>query len=383
MLIDALDEADPPEEQRANFDSTKATVKACGNRLLSLLVSIATQLGPNIKVIITTRPEACCGGIKAVIERTFRRGGGTVFLAPRDVRSRPGSVTRAPSDLPPSRDGSGSGGHEPVLVYGAVYKECELSGSHLPAPEGGAATLDNLYAAYRLTFERQPPSGKALILLQVILAAQEPLSTSLLQQLDLGPDVLRSLPGYGCLFYETEHRIYMLHKSLSDWLLEGNDASIAPDVTAGHRDLGSHLLKEALRASAASPPSGEYAWERQAKARCCLLLNVLTPGGLQTIASSTARCTCARAGRSARGCWTLRSGAGTTSGAARRWWHHWGDGTTLNRDRPTPAPPSQSGIQRGARREDAHSARHPHRRGTRQRLCAGRLPVARSLLQRL
>ena len=49
--------------------------------------------------------------------------------------------------------------------------------------------------------------------MQVILAAQEPLSHSKLQHMGLA-GFLESLPGWGCLFYIADHHIYLLHKSL-------------------------------------------------------------------------------------------------------------------------------------------------------------------------
>ena len=51
------------------------------------------------------------------------------------------------------------------------------------------------------------------------MAAQEPLSHSLLQQMGLA-DHLSALPGWGVLFYLANHHVYLLHKSLSDWLMD-------------------------------------------------------------------------------------------------------------------------------------------------------------------
>ena len=45
------------------------------------------------------------------------------------------------------------------------------------------------------------------------MAAQEPLSYSMLQQMGQAAH-LEHLPGWGCLFYEAGHHIYLLHKSL-------------------------------------------------------------------------------------------------------------------------------------------------------------------------
>lgn len=76
------------------------------------------------------------------------------------------------------------------------------------------------------------------------MAAQEPLSHSLLQQMGLA-DELHSLPGWGVLFYMADHHVYLLHKSLSDWLMdEGKSGKKhVVDVKKGHQFLGLHLIK--------------------------------------------------------------------------------------------------------------------------------------------
>ena len=75
----------------------------------------------------------------------------------------------------------------------------------------------------------------------------------MLQQLGLSAH-LESLPGWGCLFYLAEHHVYLLHKSLSDWLLDARSSGVhAVDVGAGHRVLGKSLsrdLEAAMRAAA-------------------------------------------------------------------------------------------------------------------------------------
>lgn len=108
LLIDALDEADPPEEQRAGFDSAKATVKACGNAVLSALVSqLAPRLPANVKFILTTRPEACCHGIEGVLARTFAASGGVAFLQPDNVRAPLGAAPQAQAASQVLRGGVG------------------------------------------------------------------------------------------------------------------------------------------------------------------------------------------------------------------------------------------------------------------------------------
>ena len=50
---------------------------------------------------------------------------------------------------------------------------------------------------------------------------------------------------WGTLFYEADHYVYLLHKSLSDWLLDVHKSyRHAVDVTRGHLLFGLHLLKD-------------------------------------------------------------------------------------------------------------------------------------------
>ena len=125
-----------------------------------------------------------------------------------------------------------------VMVYSVVVKECRLD-----LPLLSSASLLDLYGAYRAVFDRSRPEGLVTDLLQVLLAAQEPLSRSLLQQMGLAQH-LPSLPGWPTLFYEAEHRVYMLHKSLSDWLRDqSKSGGHAVDIFRGHSLIGRHLLE--------------------------------------------------------------------------------------------------------------------------------------------
>jgi hypothetical protein len=127
-----------------------------------------------------------------------------------------------------------------VLVVDTVVKECDLAGVDL----GAVAGLPALHRAYTYAFDKSPPSSKALNLLDVLMVAEEPLSHSLLQQLDLATELER-LPGWGTLFFLADHHVYMLHKSLSDWLLDAN-CDYLVNVERGHKRIGSHLIKDVL-----------------------------------------------------------------------------------------------------------------------------------------
>ncbi|GAX78217.1 hypothetical protein CEUSTIGMA_g5659.t1 [Chlamydomonas eustigma] len=135
-----------------------------------------------------------------------------------------------------------------VLVFDTVVRECginkqtaldlEVANAHDP--------LQAVYGAYKFIFDRNAPTDGCISLLQVLMAAQEPLPHSVLQQLGLCSHLVR-LPGWGCLFYVADHRVYMLHKSLSDWLGSPSiSGAHAVDLPAGHAILGVRLLKECM-----------------------------------------------------------------------------------------------------------------------------------------
>jgi hypothetical protein len=77
------------------------------------------------------------------------------------------------------------------------------------------ASLDDLYSVYNNVFDSCEATLGAIELLQVLMAAFEPLTMSLLQQMGLSKH-LDSLPGWGVLFFISEHRVYTLHQSLID-----------------------------------------------------------------------------------------------------------------------------------------------------------------------
>ena len=81
ILLDALDEADPPEQQRLGFDSSKG-VEAVGNKTLRILVAfLAPQLPKTVRFILTTRPDAVLGDIQTILDRTFDPDGGGLVRA--------------------------------------------------------------------------------------------------------------------------------------------------------------------------------------------------------------------------------------------------------------------------------------------------------------
>ncbi|KAK3275914.1 hypothetical protein CYMTET_15983, partial [Cymbomonas tetramitiformis] len=237
IMLDALDEADPPEQYLPEF---KGNVKACGNKTLQLLTRQLLQLGANVRFVITTRPDAVCSQITPLLGRVFPES--VIFLQPEALRSEAAAEHGA----------QGTG----VMVYHTVAKECAVLG--VPW-EKNHADLNDVYSAYRLVFVSAltllslEDRGRVLSLLEALLAAQEPLPESYLQHMGLDRG-LPLLPGWGCLFYVAEHHVYLLHKSLSDWLLQESqvDGAVvqALEVARGHERLGAFLSQHRASPSA-------------------------------------------------------------------------------------------------------------------------------------
>ena len=125
IMFDALDEGDPPEQQLPGF---KGGVMAGGNKALALVVRLlAAKLPINVRFIFTTRPDAACGGIHAILERSFPVA--THFLRPEKLRMEAeatgdtvmgtGSSSAIGSDLASSSSGK-------VMVLETVLRECGL-----------------------------------------------------------------------------------------------------------------------------------------------------------------------------------------------------------------------------------------------------------------
>ena len=89
------------------------------------------------------------------------------------------------------------------------------AGQELAVRESINPSLAAVYMAYSQVFSscQQSATPEVKVLINVILAAQEPLSNATLEQLGMA-SWLPSLPGWGCLFYNADHRVYLLHKSL-------------------------------------------------------------------------------------------------------------------------------------------------------------------------
>ena len=103
------------------------------------------------------------------------------------------------------------------------------AGRELALRESIDPNLAAVYAAYSRVFSKckggdSNAAAKVKMLINVIIAAQEPLSHATLEQMGFA-SFLPSLPGWGCLFFDADHRIYLLHKSLRWREGDGGDLS--------------------------------------------------------------------------------------------------------------------------------------------------------------
>ena len=183
-----------------------------------------TKLPSNFRFIFTFRPDSLHGDIIPTIERACKKS--CLFLKPHQVRAQePGQSA------------------DQVLVYKTVMTECGLMGPLEIAP-----TLNHLYAAYKSLFESAAKAQSASVdsLLRVLLVTCEPPPISLLQGLRLD-QYLTHLPGWPILFYESDNRVYFLHKSLVDWLRsDWLHASHGLNLQEGHAMLGKYLLEKEI-----------------------------------------------------------------------------------------------------------------------------------------
>ncbi|KXZ51460.1 hypothetical protein GPECTOR_12g423 [Gonium pectorale] len=245
ILLDALDEADPPPAAAATDggpDGASADAGAAVNQL--------RDLPPCVRFIVTTRPDAVGGSITSVLERAFRDNGGVTFVAASALR-RPEAAAAAADGGGAGAAGGGGGG---VLVYHTVASECFGKGPTAaaavpPLPALSAPpTLRDLYDAYGRLFtagmQGKPPATRRVLtkLMAVLMAAQEPLPEALLHSMGLG-GILPDLPGYPTTWFVDEHHLYSLHKSLADWLADPRvSGSFSVDLLQGHGELAGHFL---------------------------------------------------------------------------------------------------------------------------------------------
>ncbi|KAG2491745.1 hypothetical protein HYH03_009908 [Edaphochlamys debaryana] len=242
LLIDALDEADPLSEQLGGGSSRAQFPLPVGNRALQLVAKQLARLPPWVRFIFTTRPEAASGQAVPCLHRAFGGEGAVTLVRPSQLRAEPGAGAGASS-------GGGSGG---VMVYHTAREAAAadaVAGSSLPAPppEPTIADVYDVYGGVFKTWFGRLEGSKAASavrdLIGVLQAAKEPLGQSSLAQLGLAESV-PLLPGSPTLFFVDEHRLYSLHKSLGDWLLDpARSGAFAANTLRGHELLGLLLAR--------------------------------------------------------------------------------------------------------------------------------------------
>ena len=103
---------------------------------------------------------------------------------------------------------------------------------------------ENINIAYDKIFGNISKMEQHRSVLEVIAASYEPQSISDLKEMEV-LELVRSLPGYGELFVEREDKLYLLHRSIVEWLLDPKHGAI--DVRSGHELLAAHIVEKTLR----------------------------------------------------------------------------------------------------------------------------------------
>ncbi|GLI58954.1 hypothetical protein VaNZ11_000672 [Volvox africanus] len=230
LLIDAMDEAD------------SASQLPLDNSILQLMLHQLSCLPRNVRVITSTRSAPHLMG---PLRRKFN---GALELTPAMVRKRETTLTALERRLT-SRFGAtaaaammGRASGETNLVYYSVVMLLDPPLDMMPVdlPTCYHAVFSAIWP--RLSAQQR---SDALKVLQVLMAAREPLQLSLLAGLGLD-HVLELLPGWGTLLYEREYRVFTLHKSLHDWLSDpGLAGEFHADPRIGHATLARYLFNAA------------------------------------------------------------------------------------------------------------------------------------------
>ncbi|PNW74724.1 hypothetical protein CHLRE_12g512750v5 [Chlamydomonas reinhardtii] len=230
LLIDAMDEAD--SQSQLPLD----------NPVLQLMLHQLSSLPRNVRIVTSTRSAPHLMG---PLRRKFQ---GALELTPAMVRKRESTLAQLERRVC-SRFGanvagavmSHSGGENNLVYFSAVML---LEPPMAEVPASLPACYNMIFSAQwpKLSKQEQQESIKAL---QVLMAAREPLQLSLLAGLGLD-QVLAKLPGWGALMYEREYKVYTLHKSLHDWLMDKEASGpYYADARVGHATLGRYLFHAA------------------------------------------------------------------------------------------------------------------------------------------
>jgi hypothetical protein len=194
----------------------------------------STSIAAALRIIVTSRPEQ--QAIMAPLRGCWR-GDALMQLLPAALRA---------DDTPLSK----------LLL---------LLQGRLPA----GAIAHSIDAAYQAFFQAASTNAAAFKpLLAIVLAARQPPSMAQLEELGVR-GACASLPGWGFLFYEREHCVHLLHRSLAEWLTDvTRNSSFSVDAAAGHAVWAEHCSAQLRawlepvavpsRTPAALPPAGSY-----------------------------------------------------------------------------------------------------------------------------
>lgn len=162
ILLDALDESHPPEPHKTQAGSStpQRSINAAGKNQALCMAYLAAKLPGNVRFIFTSRPDNNYQDIMSLIYSDI------TFMEPCQMRHEKGGQSR-------------------MLLYDSVVKGCGLQTA---APEPDRATMgpdqaassgesigmtavvigiQDVYGVYKAVFDRNPPTGVVLTLLQV------------------------------------------------------------------------------------------------------------------------------------------------------------------------------------------------------------------------
>lgn len=238
LMFDALDEGftrnNKEEEDDERYSSSKESNRQ-NNPALSLACSLLERFGKKkLQILVTTRPKP--GHVIRIVEAVAKTSNLNAKTSNLNLKRFEPSELRdntAPTadiiirpELQKAIANSNSKAFELVATrFAETYPDLAKS---RPVPT-------NADEAYRQWFEAASPlAPETKRLMNVIFAAREPLTMSHLEQMGLHAAV-SNLPGLGLLFEEREHKLHMLHKSLSDFLRDANRSGeeLAVDVFSG------------------------------------------------------------------------------------------------------------------------------------------------------
>jgi len=178
ILIDALDESDPLQQQQAGNEKI---FKPVANRAVYALTSLLIPKLPNVRFIFTTRPDAMGGNVEKVLCRSFADSTKVVMYcglferlfslcqgcAKKDSSYFDSIRLVAPSDLRVVHESDHQEGR--VMVFDSIVRGCpQISFGPLPP----CPNLDDTYRAYKIVLDECNPSSEVRDLLNVIVAAQ-------------------------------------------------------------------------------------------------------------------------------------------------------------------------------------------------------------------